>query len=634
MVKNKKGFTLIELLVTIVLIISVLGIAIVSVTKISNKNKEKSWEKVKEEVEFAAMDYFDINSFELGDLKTTNASAIISVETLVSNDFLNVVTNPMTGLKVNSCDYVEVKVIDGSYSFEYMENLNNECVAKRVTVEEIGAPKAILRMDKEPDNNNFYNISDGDVNVLLDVFQNGNGPIDSIKYAFGTSSYRDINSVSSEDATYSVEANEGKGVTVTFVVTNSSGKSVTESITYSRDITPPTVTVSTEKSSWTNKNVKYTYNSSDNLGLASLKGYWNMSGLTPADSNSSTYKWNGSGYPGGKNSRNLVTKGALSYSNFNSFSAQGVRKITFKACDEAGNCTISDEAEAKIDTTPPVISSFVISSKESNYKSNQVRLSWNISDALSGIGKTVTSIKNNKGANEWNKNGAAEWIFDGKSRYFTAATSLSGATVNPLLTVYDLAGNPSVKNAGNYKIYKECSKTVEGTKSEGNFGKCSNTCGTGTKQKTVSINLNDKYTGKYCSKKTDVVKANCSDKSGCTPTISNVIFRYNSTKCPNGHVEIKYKDININKYTASMTYSHSVQGTTNTAETKDISNNSGETFCRGYGLSPNNKMTFSVVITNGLNSSKKATFKGTCNWSKMYTNGKTNSNWHACTLSK
>ena len=40
--KNKKGFTLIELLVVIALMLSILGIAVVSLINISNKKKKES----------------------------------------------------------------------------------------------------------------------------------------------------------------------------------------------------------------------------------------------------------------------------------------------------------------------------------------------------------------------------------------------------------------------------------------------------------------------------------------------------------------------------------------------------------------------------------------------------------------
>ena len=52
--KNKKGFTLIELLVVIALMLSILGIAVVSLINISNKKKEEAWQQVEGQIETAA----------------------------------------------------------------------------------------------------------------------------------------------------------------------------------------------------------------------------------------------------------------------------------------------------------------------------------------------------------------------------------------------------------------------------------------------------------------------------------------------------------------------------------------------------------------------------------------------------
>ena len=119
---NKKGFTLIELLVTIVIIISILIIAIINVNNISKKNKEKAWDNVKNEVELAAKHYYDTNSYKLSGLDNSSIYARVSVDTLVENDFLNVVTDPRNGNRVNSCDYVEVKLENDNYSYKYYEN--------------------------------------------------------------------------------------------------------------------------------------------------------------------------------------------------------------------------------------------------------------------------------------------------------------------------------------------------------------------------------------------------------------------------------------------------------------------------------------------------------------------------------
>lgn len=107
-VRDKRGFTLIELLVVIALMLSILGIAVVSFVGISNKKKESSKELIKEQIETAALEYFNANEFLFSNLKD-DAFGVISVGKLVNDDYLNVVTNPVTGKKIGNCTIVVVK---------------------------------------------------------------------------------------------------------------------------------------------------------------------------------------------------------------------------------------------------------------------------------------------------------------------------------------------------------------------------------------------------------------------------------------------------------------------------------------------------------------------------------------------
>ena len=93
--KNKKGFTLIELLVVIALMLSILGIAVVSLMNASNKKKKESWEQVKGQIETAAEEYVNTNSYMFDGLGD-DVTGKISVGTLVNEDFLNKITNPKT----------------------------------------------------------------------------------------------------------------------------------------------------------------------------------------------------------------------------------------------------------------------------------------------------------------------------------------------------------------------------------------------------------------------------------------------------------------------------------------------------------------------------------------------------------
>ena len=87
------------------------------------------------------------------------------------------------------------------------------------------------------------------------------------------------------------------------------------------------------------------------------------------------------------------------------------------------------------------------------------------------------------------------------------------------------------------------------------------------------------------------------------------------------------------KYTASFTYSHTVQGTTATASTlTDDSNSLTETFCRGYGSSKKNVMSFNVTFKNKSNH-KTRKYSGKCKYSKMFNRDNShNSSWHDCSM--
>ena len=97
--KNKNGFTLIELLVTIVLMLTILGIAIVSFISISDRKKQEAWQQVISQIETAAKEYFVSNEYMFEGL-SNEVTGEISVGKLVQEDYLNQVTNPVTGLLV------------------------------------------------------------------------------------------------------------------------------------------------------------------------------------------------------------------------------------------------------------------------------------------------------------------------------------------------------------------------------------------------------------------------------------------------------------------------------------------------------------------------------------------------------
>ena len=120
--KKKNGFTLVELLVVIALMLSILGIAIVSFVNISNKKKEESWKEVVNQIETAAKDYFSSNEYLFEGLPNNNGTAQISLGKLVNEDYLNVVSDPRSEKRVSKCAIVMVKKNDDKYNVELDEN--------------------------------------------------------------------------------------------------------------------------------------------------------------------------------------------------------------------------------------------------------------------------------------------------------------------------------------------------------------------------------------------------------------------------------------------------------------------------------------------------------------------------------
>lgn len=243
--KNKKGFTLIELLVTIALMLSMLGLAIVSFINISNRKKEEAYNLVKDQIITAAEQYFDSNEYLFEGLSDNdNSIGIITVGMLVEEDYLNVVTNPVTGQFVNKCSQVQVTKKNGIYNSEFKEYSDGyNCESNySVTISEPGAPsikyvfyrqtdKKEIKVNSEDEWFNINKLGEGrSLGVRVTSNTNNNGKIVGISmcnkngkgectnfgdYITNTSSYND-------DETYKENTN---GKTVCYKVTNISGKS-------------------------------------------------------------------------------------------------------------------------------------------------------------------------------------------------------------------------------------------------------------------------------------------------------------------------------------------------------------------------------------------------------------------------
>ena len=152
--KKKNGFTLVELLVVIALMLSILGIAIVSFVNISNNKKEEALKEVVNQIETAAKDYFADNEYLFEGLEESFEGKI-AVKELINNDYLNVVTNPMTNKTIPACSIVSVKRKNGKYESNFIEETidkaDSDCnITKVIITSETGIVETINENTTNP----------------------------------------------------------------------------------------------------------------------------------------------------------------------------------------------------------------------------------------------------------------------------------------------------------------------------------------------------------------------------------------------------------------------------------------------------------------------------------------------------
>lgn len=119
--RNNKGFTITELLVIVAIMLSVLGIAIYGYSKISKELKIKAREEIYSQVESSAEDYFTTNEYLKNDISQTK-TAYVSVGSLVSSDYMNIVTDPVTGKQLDNCTIVKVSKTDSQLEYKVVRN--------------------------------------------------------------------------------------------------------------------------------------------------------------------------------------------------------------------------------------------------------------------------------------------------------------------------------------------------------------------------------------------------------------------------------------------------------------------------------------------------------------------------------
>ena len=306
--RNKKGFTLIELLVVIALMLSILGIAIVSLFSTSNKKKEEAWRQVKSQIETAAEEYVNTNSYMFESFES-DVTGKISVGTLVNEDFLNKITNPKTGKSISYCTIINIGKSGNKYTAKLDENTiyNSDTASceKRslITVSEPGAPTGTVKYydsnNQQTSNNGWFNLEKLHGTMLracIDANTNKNGPILNAMIN-GNDAIKDGNS-------YCININDGKYSKLKFTLTNSSGKSwISYDSVYKDTIRPVGSIAIRQKDSWASKDVLLDLTAGDDVsGISTFKigsEYFNgVSGTTSWTRTGAPYQFQNVSYDG------------------------------------------------------------------------------------------------------------------------------------------------------------------------------------------------------------------------------------------------------------------------------------------------------------------------------------------------
>ena len=270
MIKKEKGFTLIELLVVIAIMASILVLALVSLNGISKKKKEESYEKVKDQIEVAAKQYLETNEYLFEDLTEsgTGSSKTINLETLINSDYLNTLTNPVTGKKLNKCNKVIVtKKGHNKYSYKF-DDSNNTCdsntnlVIKSPEVTDPQSPGIEIGKNCEYEVNNGW--CRGEITYTVKGLKESGSDIDSVSAYTDSSMNNSLETISGDTLTL-VRSDDTAETTLYFKVVNQANKTAEGSDSYKIDRTPPVCSASGGGSSWTNQDVTFLGTCSDLL---------------------------------------------------------------------------------------------------------------------------------------------------------------------------------------------------------------------------------------------------------------------------------------------------------------------------------------------------------------------------------
>lgn len=492
---KKKGFTLIELLVVIAIMASILVLAITSLNGVSKAKKKEAKKKVEDQIELAAKQYVEANEYLFEGLNVTGDSDTVFIKDLISNDYLNVLTNPVTGKKYNKCDKVIVKKTNkNKFTYDFAENKTDVCTSDSSSTVEVapdkpGCPTALITSEiasTKSDNKEWYNS-----NIIYTFSLNQNTKDISEKAKFEVKVNDKVISPDLDNKNKFVIDKEGKGNVIKVTAHNGDCPYDLPPLTYNLDKTKPTITYTKtnneyaefydEKTEiWSNKFADFSVTASDSLsGIGNVEDNngntgtfyveWNDNGKTDEYGNFTNSSYKQKDCNDGKNWS--CSGSTVTYRN-GGLQANGMRKESYKVCDIAGNCA-TKTIYVNIDTNAPIVTLNRASNSETfNYNANDnlkiAAYALSTSDSTDNLSWTSVSNQKIDGSFKINakKNADTQYLF-----------------------VKDLAGNIGKANR---KAYQYCdSKSLKNP--------------TGYTDSTVAKIFNFKYKAANCSSRTPYV---------------------------------------------------------------------------------------------------------------------------------
>ena len=489
---KKKGFTLIELLVVIAIMASILVLAITSLNGVSKAKKKEAEKKVEDQIELAAKQYVEANEYLFEGLNVNGDSDTVFIKDLISNDYLNVLTNPVTGKKYNKCDKVIVKKTNkNKFTYDFVKDDTNDCTSYSSSTVEVAPDKPSCpdaRITSETTSKEsgtsrtWYN---SDIIYTFSLNQNGDDISNQARFEVNV----DNNKIEPNSNNEYVIDEEGtnKKIKVTASIDGCSYKTTK---IYNLDKTKPTITYTKtnneyaefydeETEIWSNKFADFSVTASDKLsGIGNVIDNngntgtfyveWNDNGKTDGYGDFTNSSFKQKNCDDGKNWS--CPNSTVTYKN-GGLQANGMRKESYEVCDNAGNCA-KKTIYVNIDTDAPIVTL--------NRASNSETFNYNANDNLK-IAAYALSTSNSTDNLSWTS--VSNQKIDGSFKVNAKKNAYT-----QYLFVKDLAGNIGLANR---KAYQYCdSKSLKNPTSytDGTVAKIFN-----FKYKTANCNNSTPY---------------------------------------------------------------------------------------------------------------------------------------------